>query len=99
MPHIALTPPKLADPQPADLSAEQAFFLIFWPAYPRKIARFAALKAWNALKMGDDDQALLDAIMFGLAQYKLKEWRLHEPQYIPHASSWLNQRRWEDFAL
>ncbi len=79
-----------------NLTAEQAFERVFWPVYPRKTAKYLARTAWNRLKLADDDQATLDAIMAGLQHYIRSEWRLSEPQYIPHPATWINQRRWED---
>ena len=94
-------PPKLLvqQPQPAttpELSSDQAFHEVFWPAYPRKIAKFAAFKAWKSLKLPDDDQETLDKIMKGLDFYLKEEWDLDRPKFIPHGSTWLHQRRWED---
>lgn len=88
--------PKLVQPLPeGEITAAQAFDQIFWPAYPRKICRFAAMRAWTRLKLRDDDQETLDAIMRGLEHWKEHEWRDKEPKFICHASTWLNQRRWE----
>lgn len=83
-------------PEP-EISSDQAFDQVFWPAYPRKINKLQARKAWKALKLADSDQKTLDSIMSGLERYKHEEWRLDEPQFIPHPATWLNQRRWEDF--
>lgn len=63
----------------------------FWPAYPRKVGKAAASKAWKKLT-----QSELDAVMEGLRRYKATEWQGREIQFIPHASSWLNGRRWDD---
>ena len=64
----------------------------FWDFYPRGEAKQAAIKAWDQL-MPDD--ALL--IVMGRAlrrQMNSEEWQ--EGVGIPYASTWLNQRRWED---
>lgn len=63
----------------------------FWPQYPRKVGKAAASKAWKKLT-----QSELDAVMEGLRRYKATEWMGREIQYIPHAASWLNGRRWDD---
>lgn len=59
----------------------------FWTAYPRKVAKARALTAWRNLNKADR-KAAMDA---------LPSWPFStEQKYIPHAATWLNQRRWED---
>lgn len=89
-------PVKVENVPDGELTADQAFHRIFWPRYPRKVAKVAAEKAWKALKLRDDDQSTLDAIMAGLARDQKSQWASRDPEKIPHASTWLNQRRWED---
>ena len=67
----------------------------FWAAYPRKVAKAVARKAFARLS----EQQQLDAckaIANHIAYWKAKETDL---EYIPHASSWLNGERWEDFIV
>lgn len=61
----------------------------FWIAYPKKVAKGDALKAWKALS---PDDALTEAILAALAGAKWPEDR----QFIPYPASWLRDRRWED---
>jgi len=69
-------------------------FAEFWSAYPRKVAKPEALKAWIKIKPDDETVA---SIMAGLAAAKQsRDWTKDEGQFIPHPSTWLNQRRWED---
>ena len=64
----------------------------FWAAYPRKVGRFDAIKAWDKLKPDDD---LLRKIFAGLHRaISSRQWQ--DRKYIKHASGWLNGRRWED---
>lgn len=79
-----------------ELTAEQAFHEVFWPQYPRKIGKLEALRAWQKIGLKNDDQPTLDHIMRGLEHYLHHEWELDRPRYIPHPSTWLNQRRWLD---
>ena len=62
----------------------------FWALYPRRVARKHAAKMWSRLS-DEDAWKALDAI---------KEWRKvwadKDPEYIPHAGSWLNGERWTD---
>ncbi len=83
-------------PNRPELTAEQAFHQVFWPAYPRKTAKYTALQSWRKLKLADDDQETLDHIMRGLQHYLEHEWELDRPRFIARASTWLNQRCWED---
>lgn len=66
-------------------------FLRFWEAYPRKTGKGEAAKAFARQKPS------LEAVLSAL------KWQVNQPgwtkdggQFIPHASTWLNQRRWED---
>ena len=69
-------------------------FAEFWSAYPLKKAKATAEKAWAKLKPGADLQA---AILSAIAAHKLSaDWQRDGGQYIPHPTTWLNQRRWED---
>ncbi len=67
-------------------------FNTFWTAYPRKVAKTTAQKAFNKLKV---DDGLLTSILIALEKQKQsKQWQ--DKQFIPHPATWLNQRRWED---
>lgn len=69
-------------------------FIAFWKAYPVKKAKAYAEKIWIRMKMDDE---LFDIIMAALEEHKLSEqWVKDGGRFIPHASTWLNQRRWED---
>lgn len=71
-----------------------AGFAEFWSAYPLKKAKATAEKAWAKLKPSADLQA---AILSAIAAHKLSaDWQRDGGQYIPHPTTWLNQRRWED---
>lgn len=77
--------------QSSSRSLGEIFFDEFWCRYPRKIGKGAASKAYaKALK-----KARHDDIMFALSQ-QLPIMEAKDKQYIPHASTWLNQERWLD---
>lgn len=63
----------------------------FWNAYPRKVGKTAALKAW--LKHNPDIDLVLKALEW---QKKSPQWFKNNGLYIPHASTWLNGSRWLD---
>lgn len=66
----------------------------FWKAYPRKQSKTAALKAFEKLK---PDGELLGAMLSAIKrQVESDQWKRDGGQYIPHPSTWLNGRRWED---
>ena len=66
-------------------------FATFWNAYPKKVGKGAAEKAWKKLK--PDLPTVLKAIERTRAT---EQWRKDNGQFIPHPVTWLNQRRWED---
>lgn len=66
-------------------------FAEFWQAYPRKVAKPAAEKAWR--KVAGE----ADAILAGLKRaIGCEQWAKDGGQFIPHPATWLNGRRWED---
>jgi len=64
----------------------------FWQHYPRKIAKRAAQKAFDRLTKQEQSDAV-EAIEQHVAYWKLKG---TEIDFICHATTWLNQGRWED---
>ena len=66
-------------------------FSAFWAAYPRKVGKAAAEKAF--LKVEAQLHTLLDAVE---AQKRSPQWTRDRGQFIPYPATWLNQRRWED---
>jgi len=69
-------------------------FSEFWKAYPRKVGKATAEKAWAKLKVTDE---LHSTILAALEKHKVSDqWTKDGGQFIPHPSTWLNQRRWED---
>jgi hypothetical protein len=67
-------------------------FDTFWKAYPRKTAKAAAKKSFDKLKV---DEPLLEKMLAVLeVQKQSKQWQ--DTNYIPHGSTWLSQKRFED---
>lgn len=67
-------------------------FAAFWKAYPRGENKQGAIRAWDNLKPSPE---LLDQMSIGLARaLQSDDWK--RGYGIPHASTWLNNRRWED---
>ncbi|MGY2183306.1 hypothetical protein [Pseudomonas agarici] len=66
----------------------------FWKLYPRKVGKDKAEKAWAKLKV---TRELFDLMATALAKQVLTpDWIKEKGQYIPHPSTWLNGKRWED---
>ena len=92
---ISIKPDKKHTPRKRADSDFSAGFMEFWKLYPRKVAKPTAHRAW--LKTGaDDSKALKDSIIADIRRRVNGEWNDKDVQYIPHPSTYLNQRRWED---
>ena len=66
----------------------------FWGAYPRKVSKADAKKAFVKL---NPDTELVEAMLRALDwQKRLPEWTKDGGQFIPYPATWLNARRWED---
>lgn len=79
-----------------DASERDAMFDQFWTRYPKKVAKPAAEKAWHKINPSPD---LLAAILAGIeCQKSSAQWMSDGGKFIPHPSTWLSERRWEDEA-
>lgn len=76
-----------------DKSALKEWFAIFWKLYPRKVGKATAEKKF-ATKC--KDQKTLDLIIASVGAHIANAWNLAEMNFIPHATTWLNQERWND---
>ena len=59
----------------------------FWLAYPRKVGKGAAIKAFVSARK----KAPMQTIMDGLSRLKFDD-----VKFCPHPTTWLNQERWAD---
>ena len=73
------------------------YFSQFWDFYPRKAGKESARKAWEKLQPNEE----LMALIANNIQERIDkgEWRKDNKSYILHASTFLNQKRWEDEVL
>ena len=64
----------------------------FWSQYPKKVGKLTAKRSWEKLSQ-ENQQKALEAIVEHRKYWSAKgtEW-----EFIPHASTWLNQERFED---
>lgn len=72
---------------------EQELFDRFWEAYPRKVAKANAEKAWK--KIGATPE-ITTLILIGISTAMKMDFRFRDAQYIPHPATWLNGREWEN---
>lgn len=65
----------------------------FWKAYPRKKGKDRARKSWKRYKC----DSIYKEIMLSLESHKQShEWQKDGGKYIPHGSTWVNGKGWED---
>ncbi len=66
-------------------------FDVFWKAYPKKVGKAAAKKAFRKVKVP------LESLLSAIERQKCgSQWSRDNGQYIPNPATWLNQERWED---
>lgn len=66
----------------------------FWEAYPRRVGKQDALKAWGQLAPDDD---LVDLIVAGVERWKTcDQWTRDGGKFICYPATFLRGRRWEE---
>lgn len=81
-------------PSPAKPTSQDDLFAKFWKLYPRKVCKANAEKSWKKLKITTD---LFTTIMDSLGKQVVSpDWLKEDGKFVPHATTWLNGRRWED---
>ena len=73
-------------------SKREVQFEIFWKAYPKKVGKQAARKAFDKIPVSVYPK-LVPAV---LAQLNSWQWKKEDGRYIPNPATWLNQGRWDD---
>jgi len=81
-------PPK---PPTGDM---QVRFDEFWKAYPKKVGKAAAKKAYTRIKPTKELHAKMLAAIE--TAKRSDQWTKDNGQFIPHPTTWLNQGRWDD---
>lgn len=69
----------------------------FWKSYPRKVQKPKAKEAWDNLCYDlktSGEKITLEELNKAIETEK-GSWNYVNEKYIPHASTWINQRRWE----
>lgn len=65
-------------------------FTAFWAAYPRRVGKLDALKAYERARKLDS----AESILAGVAKYKRH--MPDEARFVCHPATWLNKGRWMD---
>lgn len=66
----------------------------FWKIYPKKLKKDAAREWFKKRTLSNDEYT---TIISKLKLFvKTKQWKKNDGEFIPHAITWLNQKRWED---
>lgn len=77
---------------PLTPKGEPGGFEAFWSMYPNKVGKPKAHSAWRRLKLTEQV-----AVIASLPSWKdCRQWVRDGGQFIPHPTTFLNQRRWED---
>ena len=99
-PEVARNPPLKSPTEqhtpltPTGGGEDDELFAVFWKAYPRKVGKDAARKAFAKRK---PDAELLAKMLAAVArQAQSEQWRKKDGQFIPHPTTWLNRGQWED---
>lgn len=85
--------PTPTQPERSKSSSGDADFAAFWLAYPRREAKQAALRRWQAVVRTTDPSVIIE----GAARYaELVEADRRDRRYVKLPSTWLNGGCWED---
>lgn len=75
----------------SESNSSASAFDLFWNAYPKKVGKDAAKKAFQKVK------APIETLVYAIEKQKRSaQWLKDGGQYIPNPATWLNQGRWED---
>lgn len=94
VPSTSINTPQIPSPNGGPIT--KIMFDDFWRIYPKKIDKGKALSKWITIcgKSVKEKPTWKEIKRALLVQIKSERWR--NPQYIPHPTTWLNQRRWLD---
>lgn len=63
----------------------------FWSRWPKKVGKYEAKQTWERHVRPEDEDLIHAALDWQVPIFEQREW-----EYIPHAKTWLRNRRWED---
>lgn len=74
----------------------QERFNAFWEVYPKKVAKQAAVKAWQKINPSEElTKIIVDSVK---RQATSEQWSKDNGRYIPYPATWVNGERWKDEA-
>jgi len=89
-----INPPNPPGADRAVETVEDPLFAEFWNAYPKKVGKESARKAWSKIKAPKATIALvIDALAW---QVTSQQWTKNGGQFVPNPTTYLNQHRWLD---
>lgn len=62
----------------------------FWSEYPRRVAKKAAVRAWNKIPVTSRAEVIIGAMRYA------RSVRGMEVRFVAHPATWLNGERWTD---
>lgn len=71
---------------------KEKLFDDFWKVYPRKVSKQEAIKSFNKI---ENIEKVIPKIIRAVVYLKSTE-QWQEERFIPHPTTFINQRRWED---
>lgn len=77
--------------EPASCDAR---FELFWQAYPKKVGKDSARKAFDKRK--PDEQMVSEMVRALEIQKQTEQWTKNNGEFVPHPATWLNAGRWMD---
>jgi len=66
-------------------------FVEFWSAYPRRVSKHAAFRAWTAAVKKTEPESILHAL-----EESKREWAGRELKFIPYPATWLRATDFDD---
>jgi len=79
---------------PRGQPVEPESFIVFWNAYPKKVAKPMALKSW--LRISPNEDTVSQIIQDVIKRKASEDWTKDQGKYIPNPSTYLNNQRWTD---
>jgi hypothetical protein len=81
-------------PASGNVASQHERFERFWTAYPKKVAKDAAWKAW---RQRNPNQELTEEMLAAVEWQRTQDdWRRDGGRYIPKPATWLTDGRWQD---
>jgi hypothetical protein len=80
-----------AKPRKAEVAAG---FLAFWQAYPKKVGKQEAIRAWSRINGKRPD---LETLLAKIEELKTcEQWTKDGGRFVPNPATWLNRGGWDD---